>query len=59
MIINLVEQSLSNETVSEFVKNILSPFMEPESSLQYSHESATGPSPEPDESSAHPHFMFL
>jgi len=33
--------------------------MEPEVSLKRSQETATGQYPKPDESSAHPHTLFL
>jgi hypothetical protein len=34
------------------------PFMETEDTLPRSQETATGPYPEPDESSPHPHALF-
>jgi hypothetical protein len=34
-------------------------FIEPEVSLPYSQEPATGPCPEPDESSPRPHTLFI
>jgi DNA topoisomerase VI subunit B len=33
--------------------------MEPEGSLQYLQQPANGPYPEPDESSPHPHTIFI
>jgi hypothetical protein len=46
---------LEKPTVTQLVK----PFMEPEGSLPCSQQPATGPCPEPDDSSPHPPYCIL
>jgi hypothetical protein len=51
-------QNLQNDSCSESQK-ILPHFIEPESLFRLSQEPATGPYPDPVESSLHPHTLFL